>query len=111
MSSPDPYGTRVLRDERGPRDSRQLEVTFSESGLRVDGWDLGDSVESFHGAGIREYEWIVDVATSDLPALRAHLGLTATEPLLDALERVGASAVDLGARAVKHTVVWSRLGD
>lgn len=103
--------TRVLRDELVMGDWRRFEVTLGETGLRVEGHDLGDSVAAVYGPDIREYEWTIDVATKDLPALREALGASLFEPLLDALERAGAAAVDRAVREVPHVVVWSRLGD
>ena len=103
--------TRVLRDEKRPGDSRYLAVTLTETGLRLEGHDLGDGVAAVYGADIREYEWTVDVATKDLPALRKAVGGSMIAPLLDVLERAGAAAVDRPAREVPHTIVWSRLGD
>ena len=102
--------TRVLREKR-PGDSRYLAATLSETGLRLEGHDLGDGVAAVYGPDIREYEWAVDVATKDLPALRKLLGGSMLAPLLDVLERAGAVAVNKAVREVPHTVVWSRLGD
>lgn len=102
---------RVLRDEKRPGDSRYLAVTLTETGLRLEGHDLGDGVAVVSGPDIREYEWTIDVATKDLPALRKALGASMIAPLLDVLARAGAAAVDKAIREVPHVVVWSRLGD
>lgn len=104
--------TRVLRDERRAGDSRHLQVTLQDDGaLRFEGHDLGDGVAAIHGPDIREYEWTLEVAVDDVPALRARLGLAPGADLLDELVRVGAAAVDTAIRDVPHRVIWSRLGD
>jgi hypothetical protein len=65
----------VLRDEVSANDRRHLSVSLHDDGaLRIDGHDLGDGVERAFGAGIREYEWITEIAAADLPRLVAALG-------------------------------------
>lgn len=103
--------TCVLRDEKRPGDSRYLAATVDERGLRLEGHDLGDGVAAVYGPDIREYEWTVEVASADLPALRACLRIADEIGLLDGLVSAGAVAVDRAVREVRHRVVFSRLGD
>jgi len=88
-----------------------MTVTITPDYLRLEGHDLGDGVAAVYGPDIREYEWVVDVAIADVPALCATLGIAEGEGILDGLERAGAMAVDQAVRAGPHKVVWSRLGD
>jgi hypothetical protein len=103
----------VLRNERTPSDIRRLVVLDHEGGIRLDGWDLGDGVEAIKG--VREYEWILDVAASDLPALVAALGGAAGEDVFEVISRTCMADPNhlynriIGAK-IPHTW-WSREGD
>jgi hypothetical protein len=73
----------VLRAEKTDTDQRQLSVYDHEGGIRIDGWDYGDTVERLKGG--REYEWMIDVAANDLPALVAALGGAAGDDVFEAI--------------------------
>jgi hypothetical protein len=103
----------VLRSETTPTDRRELSVYNTAEGIRVDGWDMGDEVERLKGA--REYEWMIDVAERDLPALVAALGGAAGEDVFDVIRR---TCIDDPTHL--HSVIvrfqiphqwWHRIGD
>ncbi|HEU0032794.1 MAG TPA: hypothetical protein VFQ53_19315 [Kofleriaceae bacterium] len=65
----------VLRDQKSPTDHRHLSVTIQPDGaLRIVGHDLGDGVERALGNGMREYEWITEVAAADVQSVLDALG-------------------------------------
>lgn len=103
----------VLRDEKTPTDRRRLTVHDHDGGLRLDGWDLGDAVERAHGD--REYEWTVDVAAHDLPALVAALGGAPGEDVFEVIRRSCSDDPDRLFRVIVEDRIphtwWHRLGD
>jgi hypothetical protein len=103
----------VLRDEKAPHDIRRLTVYDHEGGIRLDGWDLGDGVEAIKGC--REYEWIVTVAASALPALVAALGGAEGEDIFEVISRTCMDDPNrLYATLVDAKIpydFWSRVGD
>lgn len=106
----------ILRDEVTPTDRRHLSVTVRDNGaLRIEGQDLGDGVEQAIGNGIREYEWLTEVAPEDVPKLADALG---GDPAADILEVIRRTCLAEPAR-LEHTIraagikprFWSRMGD
>jgi len=104
----------VLRDEKTDTDIRRLSVYDHDGGIRIDGWDLGDQVEKYKGD--REYEWMIDVAARDLPALVAALGGQRGEDVFEVIRRTclddpnRLQNVILYDPKVPHKW-WSRQGD
>ena len=103
----------VLRDERTPTDSRRLTVYDHAGGVRLDGWDHGDLVERVHGD--REHEWIVDVASRDVPALVAALGGAPGEDVFAVIRRTCTEDPDRLFRVIREHDIprawWHRVGD
>jgi hypothetical protein len=103
----------VLRDEKTATDIRRLIVQDHEGGLRLDGWDLGDGVQAVYGS--REYEWTLDVAASDLPALVTALGGAAGEDVFEVIRRTCADAPERLHRVIVDSAIphvwWHRIGD
>jgi len=105
----------VLRDTRDSSGTRHLEARFDDGGdLLLSGQDLGDGVEEYFGAGLREYEWCWTVRAADLPRLEAALG--GADDVIGALgERFsGDAAAGLGAFLKENGIpyeTWSRVGD
>jgi len=103
----------VLRDERTATDRRTLVVERRGRDLHIDGWELGDLCERVHGD--REYEWTIDVAAADVPALVVALGGLRDEDVLAVIARACADRPErlvetIRARAIPHRF-WMRLGD
>lgn len=103
----------MLRDERTPTDRHTLTVERRGDGLRIDGWELGEICARVHGD--REYEWAIDVAAADVPALVAALGGAPDEDALAVIARACTAAPDrlvaaLHAHAIPHAF-GMRLGD
>ncbi|MGY1778070.1 hypothetical protein ACI8AV_19655 [Geodermatophilus sp. SYSU D00804] len=95
----------VLRDDRGPRGTWSEWATLSGAGLRVEGQSL---------SGDDEYEFAVDVAPGQVPALLAALGAPAAADVLDALvaySRGGGRGLTrlLRDAGVEHRR-WNRVG-
>jgi hypothetical protein len=109
--------TVVLREERSPKGSRSLLARIGKSGdLRIEGQDLGSSVEEFWGVGLREYEWTITVRAAQLQQLIAALGGIDGDDVLSLLaarcsenERY-ASKDFLEERGVP-VEFWSRVGE
>jgi hypothetical protein len=107
----------ILRESRDADGLRHLDARLAADGdLVIEGQDLGDGVERFHGPGIREYEWIWTVRAKELPALVAALGGQPGEGVLGLLERRFAGEAAAGLRAFLDgsgiaVESWSRLGD
>ncbi len=106
----------VLRDIHDEDGVRHLEARFNDAGdLVIEGQDLGDGVERFFGAGIREYEWIWTIRRASLAALGRALGVAEGE-ILAALGRRFShpKCVELEPFLKEHEIAlerWSRLGD
>ena len=65
----------VLQDARDRDDWRSVRGhPMPNGGVRIEGHDLGPSVERFWGVGNTEYEWARDIAPEHLPAAVAALG-------------------------------------
>ncbi len=106
----------MLRDEVSSTDRRHLSASIQDDGaLRIVGHDLGDGVEQALGSGIREYEWITEVAASDIPRLIDALGGTPGSELLEVIRtRCLDDATRLEAAIRKVGIqpkFWSRMGD
>ena len=103
----------VLRDEKTATDIRRLTVYDHEGGLRLDGWDLGDGVQAAFGA--REYEWTLDVAASQWPALVTALGGTDGEDVFEVIRRTCSNEPERLHRAIVDAKIphawWHRIGD
>lgn len=103
----------VLRDEKTAFERRELTVYAHEGGIRVDGWELGDVTERVHGD--REYEWTIDVAEHDLPALVTALGGAPGEDVFDAIRRTCSADPDRLQQVIMGANIphawWHRLGD
>jgi hypothetical protein len=100
----------VLRDEKTPTDIRRLTVEARDGGIHIEGWDLGDGV----GAD-REYEWTIDIAARDVPALVIALGGASGDDALDAISRTCAADANHLQRVIVDAKIphawWHRLGD
>jgi len=113
QSRADDLRSAVLRDERTPGDVRHLSVRYASNGdLRIEGQDVGQSVESFFGS--REYEWSWTVARSKHPKFLKALGVSGD--LIAALKArfSGDDAAELEGFLKSHRIpfsVWSRVGD
>ncbi|MGY1794470.1 hypothetical protein ACI796_10825 [Geodermatophilus sp. SYSU D00525] len=95
----------VLRDDRGPQGTWSERATLSGAGLRVEGQSL---------RGDDGYEFAVDVAPGQFPALLAALGAPAHADVLDALaawSRGGGRGLTrlLQDAGVEHRL-WNRVG-
>lgn len=106
----------ILRDEVSPTDRRHLAVTVRDSGaLRVEGHDLGDGVEQAIGNGIREYEWLTEVAPEDIPKLAAALGGDPGADILDVIRRTCLAEPTRLEQTIREAGIkprfWSRFGD
>jgi hypothetical protein len=103
----------VLRDEKSATNIRRLVVCEHEGGIRLDGWDLGDGVAAIKG--VREYEWTLDVAASDLPALVEALGAVAGEDVFEVISRTCMDDPNRLHRTIVDAKIphawWSREGD
>jgi|MudIll2142460700_1097286.scaffolds.fasta_scaffold04173_6 hypothetical protein len=103
----------VLRDEQTATDVRQLTVYDHAGGLRLDGWDLGDATAAAHGD--REYEWTLDVAARDLPALVKALGGAEGEDVFDVIRRTCVGDPNRLHRVIVDAKIphawWHRVGD
>ena len=62
----------TLRNSKDGSGTRNLTARLTETGLVIEGHDLGAGVEGAFGAS--EYEWIWTVATEHLSELEEHLG-------------------------------------
>lgn len=66
--------TVTLRNTSDPTGSRFLGVRISiDGGLDIEGYDSGPAVKSFFGSS--DYEWHHTVKASDIPRLRAAMGI------------------------------------
>jgi hypothetical protein len=106
----------ILRDEVTPTDRRHLAVTVRDNGaLRVEGQDLGDGVEQACGNGIREYEWLTEVAPEDVPKLAAALGGDPAANILDVIRRTCMTEPTRLEQTIRAAGItprfWSRMGD
>lgn len=103
----------VLRDERTATDTRRLTVYDHDGGVRLDGWDRGDLVEQYQGD--REYEWLVDVAARDVPALVAALGGAPDDDVFEVIRRTCTTDPDHLFRVILDRNIphgwWHRIGD
>lgn len=109
-------GPLVLRDEKTATDRRSLWVRVTDDGvLRIEGQDLGDSVEHHFGDGIREYEWSTEVNAEDLPRLVAALGGAAGANVLDVIRATCTADPALLERTIREADIprrfWNRMGD
>ena len=107
--------TVVLQESRDGMDLLRRSVSLDAAGdLRIEGHDVGPSVDKFFGC--REYEFFRTVRAVDLPRLRAALELPDAADLLDALvERYdGQGTFDL-EKLIESAAIpsefWSRIGD
>ncbi|MGY1730174.1 hypothetical protein ACI798_01540 [Geodermatophilus sp. SYSU D01045] len=102
----------VLRDDRGPQGTWSERATLSGAGLRVEGQSLRVEGQSLRGDD--GYEFAVDVAPGQFPALLAALGAPAHADVLDALaawSRGGGRGLTrlLQDAGVEHRL-WNRVG-
>ena len=106
----------VLRDVHDEDGVRHLEARLTDAGdLVIEGQDLGDGVERFYGAGIREYEWAWTIRRTHLDLLARALQ-TEVALVLGELEKRFShpNCPALEAFLNTHGIPmerWSRLGD
>lgn len=106
--------TVILRDSRDEGGSRYLAAKLAAGTLRIEGQDLGQSVEDI--LGDREYEWTWTVAAAAIPAaVQALGGDPGSDPLaVVATWSAANGGADPGQRLRDAGVAiefWSRIGD
>jgi hypothetical protein len=102
---------RVLVNEIDGFDRRHVDLTVSQEFIRIEGQDLGPSVEDFWGSNEYEWAWQIDLANE--PALRELLAIPPSENLLDGIvsRYSGDNYVNLSqllSQAPFETNFWSR---
>ena len=106
-----------LRRIDGDGDFLRRWVPLDDDGdLRVEGQDLGRTVEEIWGDGLREYEFIRTVRKEHVPLLIDALGGQPGDDVLDLIEQrfAGQGTNELEKLIQEHDVpneFWSRVGD
>jgi hypothetical protein len=74
--------TVLVKEVHGP-DRRHVDLIVSQGFIRIEGQDIGPSVEDFWGSDEYEWAWKIDLANE--AALRELLAIPPSETLIDGI--------------------------